>query len=510
MPATRGGAREPWALPWEAVTGDPRPEPVGELLDRYEPGRGFDEAFEPDGSVRPAYRRIVERFRGLDAAEVRRIEGLVAEEFRRQGITFTVYGDDEGTERTWPMDLFPRLIAAAEWDELARGLAQRVAAINRFLVDLYSGEGAALADGIVPRWLVTSSRGFERNAFGIAVAHGAHCNIAGVDLVRDSTGRYRVLEDNLRNPSGISYVVENRAATAKAFPRLFDDHTVQPVEQYGQMLRATLESMAPAGADSPQVVLLTPGIFNSAYFEHVFLARSMGVELVEGKDLVVDDHVVFARTIEGLVAVDVIYRRIDDDFLDPVAFRPDSTLGVPGLLGALRAGTVTLCNAVGNGVADDKAFYPYVPELIRYYLGAEPIIDNVATYMMWDPDQRGDVIGRLDELVVKPVSESGGYGVLIGPHAGRRELDEARSAIEARPRNWIVQDVVQLSSLPALAGDRLEPRHLDLRPFVLTGECTQVFPGGLTRVAMRRGSLIVNSSQGGGSKDTWVLAPEAS
>lgn len=479
------------------------------LFERYTPGPGFDEAFEPDGTVRPAYRRVVERFRGLDQHEIHRLEGLVAEEFRRQGITFTVYGGDEGTERTWPMDLFPRLVEAVEWDELATGLAQRIKALNCFLADLYTGEGAALADGIVPRWLVTSSRGFERNAFGIRVAHGAHCSIAGIDLVRDDSGRYRVLEDNLRNPSGISYVVENRAATAKAFPRLFDDHTVQPVEQYGRMLRSTLESMAPASAAaSPHVVVLTPGVFNSAYFEHVFLARSMGVELVEGRDLVVDDHVVYARTIEGLVRVDVIYRRIDDDFLDPVAFRPESTLGVPGLLAALRAGTVTVCNAVGNGVADDKAFYPYVTDLIRYYLDAEPIIDNVTTYMMWDPPQRAGALARLDELVAKPVSESGGHGVLIGPHASRAELAETRAAIEAEPRNWVAQEVVELSSLPALADDRLEPRRLDLRPFVLTGETTQVFPGGLTRVAMRRGSLIVNSSAGGGSKDTWILASD--
>ena len=489
---------------------DSLPGPGGGLLDGYEPGGSFDEAFESGGSVRSAYSRIVERFRELDAGELRRLERLVADEFRRQGITFTVYSEEEGTERIWPMDLFPRLIAAAEWDELERGLTQRVAALNCFLEDLYSGEGAAIADGVVPRWLIVSSRGFERNAMGITVPHGAHCNIAGIDVVRDGEGRYRVLEDNLRNPSGISYVIENRAAMAKACSWLFYDHAVQPVEQYGQMLRSTLESMAPGGQESPHVVVLTPGIFNSAYFEHAFLARSMGVELVEGRDLVVDDQTVFARTIEGLVTVDVIYRRIDDSFLDPVALRPDSTLGVPGLLGALRAGTVTVCNAIGNGAADDKALYPYVPELIRYYLGAEPIIDNVATYVMWDPDQRAEALGRLDELVVKPVGESGGYGVLIGPQASDEQLEGARAAIDADPRNWITQEVVQLSSIPSFTQERLEPRHLDLRPFVLTGERTQVFPGGLTRVAMQRGSLIVNSSAGGGSKDTWVLTPDYS
>ena len=328
--------------------GEPSRDLEGGLLDRYQPGGAFDEAFNADGSVRDTYSRIVERFRDLDAGEVQRLEQLVADEFRRQGITFTVYSEEEGTERIWPMDLFPRLIAAAEWDELARGLSQRVAALNCFLADLYCGEGAAIADGVVPRWLVVSSQGFERNAMGISVPHSAHCTVAGIDVVRGADGRYRVLEDNLRSPSGVSYVVENRAAMAKACSWLFYDHAVQPTEQYGQMLRSTLESMAP-GEDAPHIVVLTPGIFNAAYFEHAFLARSMGVELVEGRDLVVDDHTVYSRTIEGLVKVDVIYRRIDDDFLDPVAFRPDSTLGVPGLLGALRAGTVTVSNALGNG-----------------------------------------------------------------------------------------------------------------------------------------------------------------
>ncbi|MDH3754533.1 MAG: circularly permuted type 2 ATP-grasp protein, partial [Acidimicrobiia bacterium] len=441
------------------------------------------------------------------AAELRRLEAIVADEFRRLGITFTVYSENEGIERTWPMDLFPRLIGAAEWRHIERGLAQRVTALNRFLEDLYVGEQAVVADGVIPGWLVTSSPGFERSASGILVPFGAHCMIAGIDLVRGADGDYAVLEDNLRNPSGISYVIENRAAMAKAFPNLFADHTVQPVEQYGRLLRSTLESVAPPTvSDRPTIVILTPGVHNSAYFEHAFLARSMGVELVEGQDLVVDDQVVYARTIGGLLPVDVIYRRIDDAFLDPIAFRTDSALGVPGLLGAVRAGAVTICNAIGNGVADDKAIYPYVPALIRYYLDEEPVIPNVATYVMWDDDQRADVLGRLDELVVKPVAESGGYGIVIGPHATEAELDAARAGIEADPRKWIVQDVVDLSSLASLSDDHLEPRHLDLRPFVLTGEKTRVFPGGLTRVAMRRGSLIVNSSQGGGSKDTWVLA----
>ena len=467
----------------------------------------FDEAFERDGSVRPLYEAIVARFSGMDAAELRRREAIIEEEFRRQGITFTVYGDSKGTERTWPMDLFPRLIAAAEWREIERGLAQRVTALNRFLADVYTGEGAVMADGIVPAWLVKSSAGFERNAFGIRVPHDAHCVIAGIDLVRDAEGQYRVLEDNLRNPSGISYVIENRAAMIKALPRLWENHTVEPVGQYGRMLRTALESVAPPGAgEKPLIVILTPGIYNSAYFEHAFLAREMGVELVEGPDLVVDEHVVYLRTIEGLVPVDVIYRRIDDDFLDPVAFRPDSALGVPGLLGAVRAGTVTVCNAVGNGVADDKAVHPYVTDFIRYYLGEEPILPNVETYVMWEPDQRAEAFERLDEMVIKPVGESGGYGILIGRNATDEELADARAEIERDPRNWVTQEVVELSTLATMCDGELEPRHLDLRPFVITGERTQVFPGGLTRVAMRKGSLIVNSSLGGGSKDTWVLA----
>ena len=479
------------------------------LLANYPDHPSFDEAIDSGRSPRQAYQCVADRFQAMTAADIVRIERMVSEEFRRQGITFTVYDDDDGIERTWPMDLFPRIIEAADWAMLERGLAQRVTALNRFLDDLYVGERAALHDEIVPSWLVTSSQGFERNAFGIDVPFGARCMVAGIDLVRDDQGRYAVLEDNLRNPSGISYVVENRAAMAKAFPQLFHDHTVRPVDQYGQLLRSTLEEVAPPGAgDQPTIVILTPGVHNSAYFEHAFLARAMGVELVEGRDLVVDDHVVYARTVGGLSPVDVIYRRIDDDFLDPVSFRADSTLGVPGLLGAARAGTVTVCNGIGNGVADDKAFYSYVPELIRYYLGEEPLLANVDTYVMWDADQRESCLERLDQLVIKPVAESGGYGIVIGPHATDAELDEARRNIEADHRNWIVQETVQLSTLPAIVGEHLAPRHLDLRPFVLTGEQTRVFPGGLTRVAMREGSLIVNSSQGGGSKDTWVLADD--
>ncbi len=477
------------------------------LLEHYDASEAWDEAIERDGTPRAAYRRFLDRIAGLDHAAIERVESLVAEEFRRQGITFTVYDDDRGTERTWPMDPFPRIIDAAEWTELEAGLAQRVSALNRFLEDLYVGEQAAIQDGVIPRWLVTSSSGFERNAVGIQVPHGARCMIAGVDVVRGDDGRYKVLEDNLRNPSGISYVIENRAAMAKAFPNAFDAGSIRPVDDYGRYLRATLEEVAPASAgDRPNIVILTPGVYNSAYFEHAFLARAMGVELVEGRDLVVDDQVLYARTVDGLSPIDVVYRRIDDAFLDPVSFRPDSTLGVAGLLSTARAGTVTLCNAIGNGVADDKAVYPYVPDLIRYYLSEEPRLDNVQTYVMWDNDQRAECLARLDQLVIKPVAESGGYGIVIGPHATDAELAEVARKIESDHRGWIVQEMVSLSTLPSWTGAEFAPRRLDLRPFVLTGERTRIFPGGLTRVAMREGSMVVNSSQGGGSKDTWVLS----
>lgn len=482
---------------------------MAELLSGYDPEDFWDEAFGTDGQPREHYQAVADWFDRLDPAQMRGLERQQVDAFRRQGVTFTVYGGDEGTERTWPMDLFPRLIPADEWAMVERGLAQRVTALNRFLDDLYVGEQAAVNDGIVPRWLVSSSDGFEREAVNVSVPHGARCLVAGIDLVRDGEGTYRVLEDNLRNPSGISYVLENRAAMTRLLPTSFSGQAVRSVDHYGRSLLAALCSVAPpASGDDPTVVVLTPGIYNSAYFEHAFLARQMGVELVEGRDLVVDDHVVAMRTTHGLERVDVIYRRIDDAFLDPVVFDPTSTLGVPGLMAAARAGTVTIANAVGNGVGDDKAVYAYVPDMIRYYHGEEPILANVPTYLLWDDDQRAEVLARLDQLVVKPVAAAGGYGITIGPKATDAELAEAAAAIEADPRNWIAQEVVQLSRLPSWTGEGFAGRHIDLRPFVITGERTEVIPGGLTRVAMREGSLIVNSSQGGGSKDTWVLVDE--
>ena len=480
----------------------------GELFDGYDHVGFFDEAFDADGDVRGHYRALVKRLAELAPDDLRMRERLRDEAFRTAGITFTVYGEGEGIERTFPMDLLPRLIPSDEWEHIESGLVQRVTALNLFLDDLYVGDRAALNDGIVPRWLVSSSSGFQREAFGVPVPKGARCLVAGIDLVRDAHGAYRVLEDNLRNPSGISYVLENRASMTRVLPAAFTDHAVRSVDHYGNLLLDALRHVAPAAAgDDPTVVVLTPGVFNAAYFEHAFLARQMGVELVEGRDLIVEDHVVAMRTTKGLERVDVIYRRIDDDFLDPVVFRQDSSLGVPGLMAAARGGNVTLANAVGNGVADDKAVYAYVPELIKYYLGEDPILPNVDTYLLWDPEHRAAVLDRLDQLVVKPVAESGGYGMLIGPAATDAQIEAMRAQIVADPRNYVAQEVVSLSRHPTLVDDHLEGRHIDLRPFVLSGDRVEVIPGGLTRVALRKGSLVVNSSQGGGSKDTWVLAP---
>ncbi|HJL77538.1 MAG TPA: circularly permuted type 2 ATP-grasp protein [Acidimicrobiales bacterium] len=479
---------------------------TGGLFSDYDRGGFFDEAIDDDGHARHGYGPVVDWFDDLTPENLGYHASLRDDVLRTRGITFTVYGESSGIERTWPMDLFPRIIPADEWAHLERGLAQRVNAVNRFLEDLYVGEQAILEDGVVPRWLVMSSDGFEREAFNIAVPNGARCLVSGIDIVRGDDGRFLVLEDNLRNPSGVSYVLENRATMARVLTGAFAEMGIRSVDDYGRSLLSALRNAAPPSAgDDPVVVVLTPGIFNSAYFEHAFLARQMGVELVEGRDLVVDDNVVAMRTTGGLRRVDVIYRRIDDQFLDPVVFEKSSTLGVPGMMAAVRAGTVTLANAVGNGAADDKAVYPYVPEMIRYYLGEEPLIDNAPTYVLWDADQRAESVARADELVWKPVAESGGYGIVIGPAASDEELTDVLAKVEADPRGWIAQEVVQLSRVPSCVEGGLEGRHVDLRPFVLTGASIEVLPGGLTRVAMRKGSLIVNSSQGGGSKDTWVL-----
>lgn len=467
--------------------------------------QGFCEVLSTDGP-RPHYQRLIERLDPMTGEDMGGRAALIESILRRQGITFAVYGEKSGTERTWPLDLVPRLIPAAEWDHLERGLAQRVRALNLFLEDLYVGENTAVRDGIVPQWLIESSPGYVREAIGVRVPGGARCIVSGIDLVRDGDGVHRVLEDNLRVPSGVAYVLENRAAMARALSVAFEGYRVRPVNHYGASLHRTLCEVAPGGLSDPTVVVLTPGVFNSAHFEHVFLARQMGVELVEGRDLVVEDNRVHMRTTRGLQRVDVIYRRIGDESLDPVVFRPDSLLGVPGLMSAVRAGTVTLANAIGNGVIDDKALYPFVPALIRHYTGEEPILPNVTTYHPWDPDQLAAVLARLDQLVVKPTGESGGYGIVIGSKATDKELADAAANLKRDPRAFIAQETIQLSTHPTWVGEALEARHIDLRPFVLAGHRVEIVPGGLTRVALRKGSLIVNSSQGGGSKDTWVLA----
>ncbi len=464
----------------------------------------FSEAYADD-APRPHYRELVERLEKLGTEELERRSRLVESTFRTLGITFAVTGREEGLERTWPMDLVPRIIPAAEWATIEAGLKQRVRALNLFLEDLYVGPQAALAEGVAPRWLVESADGYLRQAQGIEAPEGARCVVAGIDLIRDSEGVYRVLEDNLRVPSGISYVLENRVAMTRALPTAFANHDVRPVNHYGAMLLTALRSIAPPASSDPTVVVLTPGIANSAYFEHAFLARQMGVELVEGRDLVVEDHVLYMRTTRGLHRVDVVYSRVGDEFLDPVVFRADSLLGVPGLLTAYRAKNLTIANAVGNGAADDKAVYAYVPDMIRFFLAEEPILPNVTTYLPWNPQDMTLILDRLDELVVKPVAEAGGYGIVIGADADRQTLDRLRRTLLDNPRGYIAQETIQLSTHLSFVDGKLAERHIDLRPFVLTGSQMEVVPGGLTRVALPEGSLIVNSSQGGGSKDTWVL-----
>ena len=474
------------------------------LLTEYEPGSTFGEMFDGD-DVRSHYELLAGRLGSSSVADLQARMQLTEATFRNLGITFAVYDNESGLDRTWPIDLIPRIISASDWEIIETGLIQRARALNAFLDDIYIGEQAIIRDGIVPDWLIKSSDGFKRQAFGIKVNGAARCVVAGIDIVRDGDGIYRVLEDNLRVPSGISYVIENRAAMRRAFPILLEEYSVLPVNDYGSMLLRALEFQAPNGVSNPTVVVLTPGVHNSAYFEHAFLARRMGVELVEGRDLLVDDHVVYMRTTRGSVRVDVIYRRIDDDYLDPAGFDRLSILGVPGLMSAVLAGNVAIANPVGNGLADDKAVYTFVPAMINYYLGEEPILLNADTYLMWEPDQRAMAFDRMNDLVFKPVAEAGGAGIVIGTSATDEELAEVRHLVEANPRNFIAQEIIQLSTHPTFTGEKLAPRHIDLRPFVVSGETIEVVKGGLTRVALREGSLIVNSSQGGGSKDTWVL-----
>jgi len=483
---------------------------MGDLFDDYAlPApvgpAAWDEVFDEEVNARTVATSLVDSLRALSAEDFEKRCQLRDRTFRDQGITFSLSGE----ERPFPLDLVPRVIPADEWAIIESGVVQRVRALEAFLADVYSGLGQILEDGVVPRRLVTSSAHFHRAAYAVEPANGVRVHVAGIDVVRDADGVFKVLEDNLRCPSGISYVVENRRTMARVFPELFASHRVRPVASYPGRLLQSLQASAPArGQGEPTVAVLTPGIYNSAYFEHTFLARQMGVELVEGRDLVCRDHVLYMRTTEGEQRVDVLYRRIDDEYLDPLHFRPDSMLGIPGLLNAARFGNVTIANAVGNGIADDKLMYTYVPAMIDYYLHEAPILPNVPTYRLEDPDQRAEALGRLDRLVVKPVDASGGYGIIVGPAASDAELAEARAAIEADPRSFIAQEVVTLSTSPTRIGDQLQARHVDLRPFAVNdGSKVWVVPGGLTRVALPEGSLVVNSSQGGGSKDTWVLAP---
>jgi uncharacterized circularly permuted ATP-grasp superfamily protein len=477
---------------------------MGSLFDDYTDGGFFDEMFDSPGQPRRHYMRLYERLGELSRAEFDERIRLADIAFLYQGITFTVYGGQEGIERIFPFDLAPRIIPQAEWQLLDRGLAQRMTALNLFLHDIYHQQ-RILREGIMPAELALGSQGFCDQMVGVDPPGGVYIHVCGSDLVRDERGQYMVLEDNGRTPSGVSYVLENRAAMKRAFPRLFERYGVLPVEHYPQALLETLRAVAPRGVEIPSVALLTPGVYNSAYFEHSFLARQMGIEVVEGRDLIAYDNRIYMRTIRGMQPVDVIYRRIDDAFLDPLAFRKDSLLGVPGLFNAYRAGRVTLANAVGTGVADDKAIYPYVPAIIRFYLSEEPLIENVPTYQAADPSDRTYILEHLDQLVVKSVNESGGYGMLVGPHAAAAERAAFAEMIRDNPRGFVAQPTLALSRHPTFVDGHFEGRHVDLRPFILSGREVTIVPGGLTRVALRRGSLVVNSSQGGGSKDTWVL-----
>jgi uncharacterized circularly permuted ATP-grasp superfamily protein len=471
-------------------------------LGDYDLGPYYDEMLAAPGVPRPHYARLLEALEALGPEQFRSRAQLADLSLLHKGITFTVYGDRHGTERPWPLDLIPRILPAEEWDHLERGLKQRVFALNTFVHDVYH-DGQILADGVVPRELVLSARGFRPEMLEVEPPGGIYCHIVGTDLIRDRDGRFLVLEDNLRSPSGVSYVLQNRQIMTRVLGDLFARAPVRPVESYTSRLLERLAALSPR--PNPTVALLTPGVYNSAYFEHAFLAQQMGIPLVEGRDLYVDGDRVYMKTTQGPKRVDVLYRRIDDAFLDPLTLNPASMLGVTGLLNAYRTGGVALANAIGCGVADDKVIYRYVPEMIRYYLGEEPILPNVETYVGTDPRDRAYILGNLERLVVKAANESGGYGMLMGPSASRAEIEEFRCRVEADPRNYIAQPLVGLSRCPSYCDGAIEGRHVDLRPYVLMGPEITLIPGALTRVALSRGSYVVNSSQGGGSKDTWVL-----
>jgi uncharacterized circularly permuted ATP-grasp superfamily protein len=467
----------------------------------------YDEMFQADGTPHPRCEALVRRIESLSEGELQRRQRDAERTLMNLGITFTVYGHQAGTEKIWPFDVVPRVVEASEWNTIERGLKQRITALNLFINDVYNRQ-QIIKDGVVPEHLLHSGKCYLSPCADLNPPRGIWAHVTGTDLVRDGDGQFYVLEDNLRCPSGVSYVLENREVMKRTFPQVFEGLRIRSVEDYPERLLHTLQHLAPQLPDDPTVVVLTPGIFNSAYFEHSFLAQQMGVELVEGRDLVVLDDYVFMRTTQGIQRVDVIYRRIDDTFLDPEVFREDSMIGVPGLMRAYRAGHVALANAPGTGIADDKAVYAYLPQIIKYYLGEDIILSNVPTFICADPTQCDHVLKNLDKLVVKPTNESGGYGLMIGPKASQAEREACADQIKAKPREYIAQPMLALSRVPSLVDDHFEGRHVDLRPYILYGEDVFVLPGGLTRVALQRGSLVVNSSQGGGSKDTWVLQPE--
>ncbi|MCA0382109.1 MAG: circularly permuted type 2 ATP-grasp protein [Bacteroidetes bacterium] len=464
----------------------------------------WDEMFAPEG-VRNRYKVVYEALQQMSGDALQAKDLQAADFFMNQGITFTVYSDNKGIERIFPFDIIPRIITGKEWDHVEKGIQQRLKALNMFLKDIYS-EQQIIKDGIIPASLIASCPHFLKEAVGIKVPHDIYVHISGIDLIRGNDGKFYVLEDNLRTPSGVSYMLENREVTKRIFPDLLAQNQVRMVNNYPMKLLNILSSLSPRPVDQPNVVILTPGVYNSAYYEHTFLARTMGIPLVEGRDLVVDNQKVFMKTTAGLQPVDVIYRRIDDEYIDPLVFRPDSVLGVPGIMSAYRKGNVALVNAIGNGVADDKAVYAYVPDMIKYYLNEESILSNVPTYRMEKEDERKYVFDNLNSMVVKQTNQSGGYGLVMGNKATDAELNELKVAILDNPRNFIAQPIIQLSTVPCLVDGKLESRHVDLRPYALCGpDGIEIVPGGLTRVALRKGSLVVNSSQGGGSKDTWVV-----
>jgi uncharacterized circularly permuted ATP-grasp superfamily protein len=474
------------------------------MFDQYQFDGLFDEMFERSGQPRPHYSAVAARLKALGPAAFNKRVRMADVTFRNQGITFNVYKDGAGVEKIFPFDLVPRIVPADEWDTIERGLVQRITALNLFCRDVYH-EQKILKEKVIPADLIYGAKMFRREMFHVNVPRNIYIHICGTDLIRNRDGTYMVLEDNGRTPSGVSYVLENRAVMKRVFPMLFSAYRVRAIEDYPFNLLRTLQHVAPRHATDPTIVVLTPGVYNSAYFEHSFLARQMGVELVEGRDLVVENQFVYMRTTAGLRRVDVIYRRVDDDFLDPLCFRPDSMLGVAGLMNVYRMGNVALVNAVGTGVCDDKAVYAYVPRMIKFYLGQDPILPNVKTYICGEEPDRKFVLEHLHELVVKATNESGGYGMLMGHQASQQERDEFAEKIKADPRNFIAQPIIELSQHPSHIDGRFEGRRVDLRPYILYGEKVIVMPGGLTRVALRKGSLVVNSSQGGGSKDTWVL-----